>query len=76
VHVLFLADQRNDHFLNRLTSMLGRRVHKQGFCHTEIAIPDMESSTLSCPSYLSSSIYNGEAVTLTKIKTFSNPGTL
>jgi len=74
VHVLFLADQRGDHFLNRLTSMIGQRVHKQGFCHTEIVIPDLETSTLACPTYLSSSIYNGETVTLTKTKTFSNPG--
>lgn len=74
VHVLFLADQRGDHFLNRVTAMIGKRVHKQGFCHTEIVIPDMETTTLSCPSYLSSSIYNGETVTLTKTKTFSNPG--
>jgi hypothetical protein len=74
VHVLFLADQRGDHFLNRLTSILGQRMHKQGFCHTEIVIPDLETSTLACPSYLSSSIYNGETVTLTKTKTFANPG--
>ena len=74
IHVPFLADQRGDHFLNRLTSMIGQKVHKQGFCHVEIVIPDMEKSTLSCPSYLSSSIYNSEAVTLTQTKTFVNPG--
>jgi hypothetical protein len=31
VSVLFLApDTKGDHFLNRITSMLGSRVHKQG----------------------------------------------
>jgi hypothetical protein len=49
-------------------------VHKRCFYHTEIVIPDLECSTLSCHSYLSSLIYNGEAVTLTKTKTFANPG--
>ncbi len=77
VHVMFLTpDTRSDYLLNRLTSMLGKRVHKQGFCHTEIVIPDMEHTTLGCPAYLSSSIYNGETVTLTKTKTFANPGGL
>jgi len=30
VHVLFLEAQPNDHILNRLTAMLGKRVHKVG----------------------------------------------
>ena len=71
VHVLFLSSQPDDHVLNRLTSMLGRSVHKQGFCHVEICIPDRECQG---EGYLSSSIYNGETVTLTKTKTFANPG--
>ncbi len=74
VHVLFLEAQPNDHVLNRLTAALGRKVHKgqAGFCHVEIAIPDVESGDSN--SYLSSSIYNGETVSLTKTKTFANPG--
>lgn len=71
VHVLFLEDRKDDHVLNRLTAMLGRRVHNgQGFCHVEIVIPDEEHAG----DYLSSSIYNGETVTLTRTKTFANPG--
>ena len=69
VHVLFLEDQKGDHILNRLTAMLGRRIHKQGFCHVEIVVPDVSTG-----EYMSSSIYNGEKVTLTKCKTFANPG--
>ena len=76
IHVLFLRSRDDDHVLNRLTAMIGQRVHKmQGFCHVEIAIPDLESSSGGGgQSYLSSSIYNGEAVTLTRTKTFANPG--
>ncbi len=70
VHVLFLNDDKHDHVLNRLTSLLGSKVHKHGFCHVEIVIPDTESGG----GYLSSSIYNGETVTLTRTKTFANPG--
>jgi hypothetical protein len=72
IHVLFLNDSKDDHLLNRLTSMLGRRIHRQGFCHVEIAIPDCESPIPN--QFLSSSIYNGETVTLTRTKTFANPG--
>lgn len=72
VHVLFLQPANNDpheHFLNRLTSFVGRRVHGcQGFHHVEIMVPDIDQ-----PGFLSSSIYNGETVTLTKSKTFANP---
>lgn len=72
MHVLFLSsDDPKDHVLNRLTSALGARVHRnKGFCHTEICIPDLENPH----AYLSSSIYNGETVTLTRTKTFANPG--
>lgn len=70
VHVLFLQDQRGDHILNRITSMIGRKVHRDGFCHVEISIPDPRDER----EYLSSSIYNGEKVTLTRTKTFANPG--
>lgn len=73
IHVLFLQPQPNDPhepFLNRLTSYIGARVHKKGFHHAEIVVPDGTSSG----GFLSSSIYNGESVTLTKTKTFANPG--
>jgi len=54
--------------------MLTNSFINPGFCHTEIVIPDLECTTLGSPSYLSSSIYNGETVTLTRTKTFANPG--
>jgi hypothetical protein len=72
--VLFLQPLPNDpheHFLNRLTSFIGERVHKKGFHHTEIVVPDIQSGD---GGFLSSSIYNGESVTLTRTKTFANPG--
>ena len=77
IHVMFLSTQKDDHMLNRVTAMIGERIHQQGFCHVEICIPDLEAPALpnGQPSgYLSSSIYNGEKVTLTKTKTFANPG--
>jgi len=43
----------------------------------EIAIPDLERcppGSAGQPAYLSSSIYNGEKVSLTRTKTFANPG--
>lgn len=73
IHVLFLQPTPGDakeHLLNRLTSMLGEKVHSKGFHHAEIVIPDVENPC----SFLSSSIYNGETVSLTKTKTFANPG--
>jgi hypothetical protein len=71
IHILFLEDRKGDHLLNRLTAMLGKRVHRnQGFCHVEIAIPDPANPQ----QYLSSSIYNGETVSLSHTKTFANPG--
>ena len=75
VHVLFLQPILHDpqeHFLNRLTSFVGEKVHKKGFHHVEIVVPDMDT-TSSPGGFLSSSIYNGETVTLTKTKTFANP---
>jgi hypothetical protein len=74
VHVLFLQPVLHDpqeHFLNRLTSFVGEKVHKRGFHHVEIVVPDLDTS--SSGGFLSSSIYNGETVTLTKTKTFANP---
>lgn len=73
IHVLFLQPlpgDREEHLLNRLTSFVGRKVHQKGFHHTEIVIPDVEQEG----SFLSSSIYNGETVSLTRTKTFANPG--
>ncbi len=77
IHVLFLAANQNDFFMNKLTSIIGSRVHKHGFCHAEIVIPDMaehRAGSHAAGSFLSSSIYQGETVTLTKTKTFANPG--
>lgn len=37
----------------------------------EIAVPDTDTND---GGFLSSSIYNGETVTLTRSKTFANPG--
>jgi hypothetical protein len=75
VHVLFLGAKSNGHVLNRITAALARQVHKgqAGFCHVKIVIPDSEGEG-RLGGYLSSSIYNGETVTLTKSKTFANPG--
>ena len=51
--------------------MIGRKLHKgAGYCHVEIVVPADDQSG----EYLSSSIYNGETVTLTRSKTFANPG--
>lgn len=72
IHVLFLQPSANDpeeHFLNKLTSYIGSKVHGKGFHHVEIVVPDVTSPG----SYYSSSIYNGETVTMTKTKTFANP---
>ncbi len=74
IHVLFLQPVKDDpqeHFLNKLTSYFGRAIHKKGFHHVEIVVPDLDCVTGG--GFLSSSIYNGETVTLTKTKTFANP---
>lgn len=77
MHVLFLQPLLHDpqeHFLNRLTSFVGEKVHKKGFHHVEIVVPDLDkNNATSSNNFLSSSIYNGETVTLTKTKTFANP---
>lgn len=72
IHVLFLEPAPDDHWLNRLTSSFGERLHGKGFCHVEICIPAGRSSGGN--GYISSSIYNGESVTMTQKKTFANPG--
>lgn len=72
VHILFLKPVDHDpqeYFLNKLTSYIGERIHSKGFHHVEIVVPDTECMN----GFLSSSIYNGETVTLTKTKTFANP---
>jgi hypothetical protein len=73
IHVLFLQPAAHDpeeHFLNRVTSYIGKKIHGRGFHHVEIVVPDGTNAG----SFYSSSIYNGETVTLTKTKTFANPG--
>lgn len=69
IHVLFLKTQHNDFFLNRLTAWLGGTFHgNEGFCHVEVCVPHPQGG------YISSSIYNGEKVSMTRKKTFANPG--
>lgn len=69
VSILFLKGRSDDPPVNKITSMLGSLVHgNEGFCHVEITIPDRNGM------YTSSSIYQGEKVTLTQSKTFLNPG--
>jgi hypothetical protein len=73
IHVLFLKPLANDpreHFLNKLASFIGEKVHSKGFHHVEIVIPDINNAG----GFISSSIYNGECVLMTKTKTFTNPG--
>lgn len=75
IHVLFLQpvpQDQDEHFLNRLTSYIGEKIHQKGFHHVEIVVPDPETCHLAKSGFLSSSIYNGENVTLTKTKTFAN----
>lgn len=80
IQTLYLTPTEKDHWLNRLTSMLGERAHGKGFCHVEICIPDLSTNQSSGSSsrggggYISSSIYNGEGVTANRVKTFANPG--
>lgn len=40
IHVLFLEPIRSDHFVNRLTGMVGKLLHGRAACHVEICIPD------------------------------------
>ena len=68
ISILFLRPQPvGDAWINRLTAWLGWLFHGEGFCHTEI-----------CVSYngaqVSSSVYQGETVCLTQVKSFANPG--
>lgn len=69
IHVLFLETTSKDHWLNRLTANIGGKLHGKGFCHVEICVPSSDGS-----HYISSSIYNGEAVSMSRVKTFANPG--
>lgn len=75
VHLLFLEPSARDPWLNRATSIVGARVHGRGFCHAEICIPHFPRGLSGGQQgYLSSSIYNGETVNATVVKTFANPG--
>lgn len=91
IHVLFLEPlpsdcvegnrgAREEPWLNRATAALGGRVHGRGFCHVEICIPDLQPADrgggMLGYRYMSSSIYNGETVSVVATKTFSNPGYL
>lgn len=89
IKVLFLEPQKRDFVVNRITAYIGGLLHgardggaeaRHGFCHVEICIPqdDDENHHVSVDerssNYLSSSIYNGETVSLTHSKSFGNPG--
>jgi hypothetical protein len=71
IHVLFLEPVSDDHMINSSTAFLGAQLHGKGFCHVEICIPYCDGIG---NSYLSTSIYNGECVSVNKSKTFANPG--
>lgn len=86
IHLLFLETSSNEkHFVNWLTSKYGQIVHGKAIHHVELCIPDdphprrwtntsqasMDSGT---GNYLSTSIYAGETVSCSRVKTFSNPG--
>jgi hypothetical protein len=71
IHLLFLEPINNDHIVNSSTAFVGRSLHGKGFCHVEICVPHTDGAG---NSYLSTSIYNGECVSVTKSKTFANPG--
>jgi hypothetical protein len=71
IHVLFLEPINDDHIINSSTAFLGTRIHGKGFCHVEISLPYSDSVG---NSYLSTSIYSGECVSVNKSKTFANPG--
>lgn len=68
VHVLFLEPCDEDYALNRLTAYVGGRLHGKRLCHVELCMPDGNAG------FVSSSIYNGESVSLNRHKTFANPG--
>jgi hypothetical protein len=67
IHVLFLKPNTTDPFLNQLTAHIGQAMHGVGVCHVEISVPHVGG-------YLTSSIYNGENVSVNTSKNFSNPG--
>lgn len=68
VHLLFLEPCDGDHALNKLTAYVGGKLHGKKLCHVEVCMPDGNAG------YVSSSIYNGESVSLNRHKTFANPG--
>lgn len=74
--MLFLEpDHRSDHWLNRLSASIGRRLHGRGFCHVELSMPSLDRSRVGQHGgYVSTSIYNGETVRVVSTKTFANPG--
>ena len=69
IQVLFLEPHPRDFILNKLTALAGQRIHGRGFCHVELCMPNPNQQ-----GFISSSIYNGETVTMTSSKTFANPG--
>lgn len=79
IQILFRQASNDDPFLNQLTAYVGESMHGKGFCHTELCIPSLSpgnniNGVMGDGNYISSSIYNGETVTLDHVKTFANPG--
>lgn len=68
IHILLLRPGAQDYWLNRMTAAIGGAVHgNQGYCHAELCVPHPRGG------YISSSIFNGETVTMNHTKTFANP---
>lgn len=68
VYVCFLKDvDPGEHVLNRVTNYVGSLIHGTGCHHVEFCFPDRDD-------YWSTSIYQGETVSISREKTFRNPG--
>lgn len=68
VYVCFLKDvDPDEHIMNRLTNYVGSLMHGAGCHHVEFCFPDRGD-------YWSTSIYQGETVSISREKTFRNPG--
>jgi hypothetical protein len=71
IMVGFLKSERDHPMLNRITGFLGNLLHAEVerpmyFCHVELIVPYQGR-------HISSSIYQGETVSMSDTKTFSNP---
>lgn len=68
ISILFLKPLRREEVLaNRVAAWFGWLVHGNNFHHAELCIPYRGGQ-------MSSSVYQGETVSLTQVKSFANPG--